>query len=141
MPWASDPERSASSIAAAVTDASAAGSPQAQNASVMKDWMADAATRLVVSELTDMSVDQQLATAISSGNSSTHSGPLSVMMKVWPRKMPNRPSAVIGLGSAMITIPGLSTVSNASADTCSALICGLSVTRSMPWHCGARDCT
>src|SRR5258707_10909318 len=47
--------------------------------------------------------DQHFATAISSGNLSTHSWPFGMMMKVWPRKIPNRPSAVIGLGSAMIT--------------------------------------
>jgi len=53
--------------------------------------------------------DGYAATAISSGNLSTTSWPLSVTMKVWPRKIPNIPSAVIGLGSAMITMPGLST--------------------------------
>ena len=45
MPCASEPDRSASSIAPAVTAASAAGSPQAQNASVMNDWIAAAGTR------------------------------------------------------------------------------------------------
>ena len=47
--------------------------------------------------------------------------------------------SVIGLGSAMITMPGLSTVSNSAAETWSAATCGLSVTRSMPWHWVGRD--
>ena len=78
-------------------------------------------------------------TAISSGKSSQTSCPVSVTMKVWPRKMPNSPSGVIGLGSAMITMPGFNTCSNFSAETCSATTCGLSVTRSMPWHWVGRD--
>src|SRR5262249_53397218 len=58
---------------------------------------------------------QHSATAISSGKLSTHSWPASVTMKVCPRKMPNIPSAVIGLGSAMMIMPGLSTLSMSSA--------------------------
>src|SRR5579863_3954637 len=51
MPCASDPDRSASSIAPAVTAASEAGSPQAENASVMNDWIAAAGTRESTSAL------------------------------------------------------------------------------------------
>ena len=62
-------------------------------------------------------------------------------MKVWPRKMPNMPSAVIGLGSAMMIMPGLSTMSLSMPPIWSEVTCGLSVTMSMPWHCVGRDCT
>src|SRR5262249_18910533 len=75
---------------------------------------------------------QPSATAIASGKLSTHSWPASVTMKVCPRKMPNIPSAVIGLGSAMMIMPGLSTLSISSASVRSAKTCGLSVTISMP---------
>src|SRR6266436_3258951 len=68
---------------------------------------------------------QQSATAISSGKLSTHSWPAPVTMKVCPRKMPNIPSAVIGLGSAMMIMPGLSTLSISSASVRSANTCGL----------------
>src|SRR5262249_50496013 len=84
---------------------------------------------------------QHCATAISSGKLSTHSWPVSVTMKVCPRKMPNIPSAVIGLGSAMMIMPGLSTLSISSASVRSAKTCGLSVTISMPCTCVGRDCT
>src|SRR5262249_45412642 len=87
------------------------------------------------------SAPQQGATAISSGNASTHSWPVPVTMKVWPRKMPNMPSAVIGLGSAMMIMPGLSTLSISSASVRSAKTCGLSVTMSMPCTWVGRDCT
>src|SRR5215468_10019350 len=59
-------------------------------------------------------------------------------MKVCPRKMPNIPSAVIGLGSAMMIMPGLSTLSISSASVRSAKTCGLSVTISMPCTCVGR---
>src|SRR6516165_3225109 len=84
---------------------------------------------------------QHSATAISSGKLSTHSWAVSVTMKVCPRKMPNIPSAVIGLGSAMMIMPGLSTLSISSASVRSAKTCGLSVTISMPCTCVGRDCT
>src|SRR5262252_4592550 len=84
---------------------------------------------------------QHCATAISSGKLSTHSWPVSVTMKVCPRKMPNSPSAVIGLGSAMMIMPGLSTLSISSASVRSAKTWGLSVTISMPCTWVGRDCT
>ena len=80
-------------------------------------------------------------TTSSQGNLSTHSLPVSVTMKVWPRKMPNWPSAVIGFGSAMNTMPGLNTCSNGSASTWSQNTCGPSVIRSMPCAWIGRDCT
>src|SRR5262249_41624746 len=86
-------------------------------------------------------VAQPFATAISSGNLSTTSCPSLVTMKVWPRKMPNSPSAVIGLGSAMMIMPGLSTLSISSASVRSVKTCGLSVTMSMPCTWVGRDCT
>src|SRR5262245_40105192 len=79
------------------------------------------------------STPQQGATAISSGNASTHSWPVSVTTKVWPRKMPNMPSGVIGLGSAMMIMPGLSTLSISSDSVRSAEPCGLSVTMSLTY--------
>src|SRR5262249_53639758 len=86
-------------------------------------------------------VPQAFATAISSGKLSTHSWPASVTMKGCPRKRPNSPSAVIGLGSAMMIMPGLSTLSISPASVRSAKTCGLSVTISMPCTCVGRDCT
>src|SRR5215831_14689231 len=86
-------------------------------------------------------VPQAFATAISGGKLSTHSWPVSVTMKVCPRKMPNSPSAVIGLGSAMMIMPGLSTLSILPASFRSSKTCGLSVTISMPCTCVGRDCT
>ena len=80
-------------------------------------------------------------TTISHGNLSTHSLPRSVTMNVWPMKMPNWPSAVIGLGSAMNTMPGRNTCSNGSPCTPSVKTCGPSVMRSMPWAWIGRDCT
>jgi hypothetical protein len=71
-------------------------------------------------EFRDRSPHQHGATAISSGKLSTHSWPSLVTMKVCPRKMPNIPSAVIGLGSAMMIMPGLSTLSISSASVRSA---------------------
>ena len=56
-------------------------------------------------------------------------------------KMPNWPSAVIGLGSAMNTMPGRNTCSKGSPCTPSVKTCGPSVMRSMPWAWIGRDCT
>src|SRR5262249_22273754 len=80
-------------------------------------------------------------TTISHGNLSQHSLPLSVTMNVCPMKMPNLPSAVIGLGSAMNTMPGRNTFSKSSPCTPSVKTCGPSVMRSIPCAWIGRDCT
>ena len=51
------------------------------------------------------------------------------------------PSAVIGFGSAMMIMPGLRTMSLSMPPMWSEVMCGLSVTMSMPWHWVGRDCT
>src|SRR5262249_27478521 len=56
-------------------------------------------------------------TTSSHGKASTHSWPVSVTMNVWPRKMPKFPSAAIGFGSAMNTMPGRNMRSNGSGWT------------------------
>src|SRR4029079_1329151 len=58
MPCASDPDRSASSIAPATTLASASGTPQARNASVMKARIAAAGMRALVSAEGMQSIDR-----------------------------------------------------------------------------------
>src|SRR5579872_1140223 len=64
-PCASDPDRSASSIAPAVTAASPAGSPQTEKASRMKAWIAAAGTRCEAAEVSGISMDQHQWVSIS----------------------------------------------------------------------------
>ncbi len=51
------------------------------------------------------------------------------------------PSAVIGFGSAIVTMPGRKTLSASRASVRSAKTCGVAVTMSMPWIWVGRDCT